>query len=193
MSARLALFGPPGSGKGTQGSSLASRLGIPTISTGDLFRDQIGRGTPLGLEAKGYIVQGQLVPDSVTNAMVEQRLDQPDAAEGFILDGYPRNIDQVGQLDKMLDRHGWVLDALVELTLPESLIVERLLKRATLEGRADDTEPIIRQRIAVYHQQTAPMLDLYRQRGDLLEVDGVGSIETVGQRVLAALAAKAGD
>jgi len=147
----------------------------------------------LGLEAKGYMVQGQLVPDSVTNAMVEQRLDQPDAAEGFILDGYPRNIDQVGQLDKMLDRHGWVLDALVELTLPESLIVERLLKRATLEGRADDTEPIIRQRIAVYHQQTAPMLDLYRQRGDLLEVDGVGSIETVGQRVLAALAAKAGD
>jgi len=157
-----------------------------------LFRDQIGRSTPLGLEAKGYIVQGLLVPDSVTNAMVDQRLDHPDAAHGFILDGYPRNIDQVGQLDKMLGQRGWALDALVELTLPESLIVDRLLKRATLEGRADDTEPVIRQRIAVYHQQTAPMLELYRQRGDLLEVDGVGSIEAVGERVLAALAAKDG-
>jgi len=157
-----------------------------------LFRDQIGRGTPLGLEAQSYSSKGQLVPDSITNAMVDQRLDDPDVAQGFILDGYPRNVDQVERLDQMLAQRGLEVDAIVELTLPEPLIVERLLKRAELEGREDDTEPVIIKRLAVYREQTEPIAAVYRQRGGLLTVDGVGTVDEVGERVLAALAATTG-
>jgi len=169
---------------------LSAHLDVPVVSTGALFRDQISRGTPLGREAESYTSQGQLVPDSVTNAMVEQRLGEADAAGGFILDGYPRNAAQVLVLEGILARLGVKLDAVVELALPESMIVERLLNRAQIEGRADDTEPVILQRIAVYREQTEPLSKLYRERGNLIEVDGVGSIDAVRERVMAALAAK---
>ena len=187
MSCRLVLLGPPGSGKGTQGATLATRLGVPAISTGELFRDQISRGTDLGRQAGEFISQGHLVPDEVTNAMVEVRLDQPDAAQGFILDGYPRNTDQVAVLDQILAKRGLKIDAWVELTLPEPLIVERLLKRAQLEGRADDTEPVILERLSVYHHLTEPIIAIGRARGDLLEIDGMGSVEDVGTRIMAGL------
>lgn len=187
MSQRLILLGPPGSGKGTQGQLLAERLGIPTISTGALFRDQIARGTALGVEAQTYMAQGHLVPDRVTNAMLRSRLASADAAAGFILDGYPRNLAQVELLDSILDQVGGQIDAAVELRLAEELIVERLLKRASMEGRADDTEPVIRSRLAVYHRETAPIADLYRRRGLLIPIDSVGQVEEVAERLAAAL------
>jgi adenylate kinase len=179
----LVLLGPPGSGKGTQGALLAAELGLPTISTGALFRDQMARGTALAVEAQTYIAQGQLVPDRVVNAMVQARLATADAVGGFILDGYPRNLAQVGVLDEILAGHGWAVEAAVSLELPEDLIVDRLLKRAAIEGRADDTEPVIRQRLAVYHAETEPIIEVYRRRGLLAPVDAVGSVEDVAARV----------
>jgi adenylate kinase len=183
----LVLLGPPGSGKGTQAAILAERLGIPTISTGALFRDQMGRGTPLGVEAQSYMSKGQLVPDSVTNAMVKDRLSAPDVEAGYILDGYPRNVDQVAVLDSLLVEFGWEPVSALEITLPEDLIVERLLKRAEIEGRADDTAEVIRERLAVYHAQTEPISAVYRDRGALVTVDGLGTVEEVQARILAAL------
>ncbi|MDR1824057.1 MAG: adenylate kinase [Bifidobacteriaceae bacterium] len=188
MSARLVLLGPPGSGKGTQGALLADFLGVPEISTGAIFRKNLSEGTPLGLEAQTYMSQGHLVPDSVTNAMVADRLSQPDAADGFILDGYPRNVEQAGVLDQMLAEHGWTLSAALELDLDEELAVKRMLHRAEIEGRADDTEPVIRERLTVYHQQTEPISSLYKARGDLVVVDGDGTLEQVTERIKAALA-----
>ncbi|MDR0365222.1 MAG: adenylate kinase [Bifidobacteriaceae bacterium] len=187
MKRRLVLLGPPGSGKGTQGELLAARLGIPTISTGALFRDQMARGTALGVEAQTYIAQGHLVPDRVTNAMVANRLTQADAARGFILDGYPRNVPQVAVLDGILDQAGTPIEAALEMRLDEDLIVSRLLKRAEIEGRADDTEPVIRARLEVYHSQTEPIIDVYRSRGLLVSVDSLGTIEEVSEAVMRAL------
>jgi adenylate kinase len=184
---RLVLLGPPGSGKGTQGELLAASLGIPTVSTGALFRDQMARGTALGVEAQTYIAQGHLVPDRVTNAMVKSRLAAADAAPGFILDGYPRNVPQVAVLDEILSAQGWSLSAALSLELPEELIVDRLLKRALIEGRADDTEPIIRQRLAVYQCETAPIIDLYAARGLLVSVGAVGAVAEIAARIHSAL------
>jgi adenylate kinase len=186
---RLVLLGPPGCGKGTQGQLLADQLGIPTISTGALFRDQMARGTALGVEAQTYIAQGHLVPDRVTNAMVRSRLSSADAAYGFILDGYPRNVPQVGVLDEILLDAQLDIDAALELSLPEDLIVERLAKRALIEGRADDTEPVIRARLEVYARETAPISDVYRSRGKLIEINSLGSITEVAERMKAAVGA----
>jgi adenylate kinase len=148
-----------------------------------LFRGQIARGTALGVEAQTYIAQGHLVPDRVTNAMVRERLAVADAAGGFILDGYPRNVPQVAVLDQILDQLGWKLDAVLELQLPEDLVVERLLGRAVAECRTDDSAPVIRERLAVYHRETEPIAQIYRERGILLPVDGLGTVEEVAAKV----------
>jgi adenylate kinase len=192
MSARLVLLGPPGAGKGTQAVRLAEHLGVPAISTGDIFRANIKGGTELGRTAQEYTARGELVPDEVTNAMVRDRLAQPDAAQGFLLDGYPRNTAQVGELDAILGADGRALDAALEITADADVVVERLLKRAEIEGRADDTEPVIRRRLDVYAEQTAPVSGLYAERDLLVRVDGIGEVDEVTDRLLAALASQVG-
>lgn len=187
MSRRIVLLGPPGAGKGTQAARLAEALGVPTISTGDIFRANITGGTELGRTAQDYTSRGELVPDSVTNAMVAARLDEPDVADGFLLDGYPRNPAQVTELDTILAARGAELDRAVEITADPEVVVARLLHRATVEGRADDTEPVIRRRLDVYREQTQPVADLYRDRGLLVQVDGIGEVADVTERLLAAL------
>lgn len=189
MSARLVLLGPPGAGKGTQASRLAQRLAIPAISTGDIFRANITGGTELGRKVQEYTAVGALVPDELTNAMVRDRLAQDDARDGFLLDGYPRNVAQVGELDDILAAAGRPLDVAVELTADPEVVVERLLSRAQIEGRADDTEPVIRHRLEVYALQTAPISQVYADRGLLVRVDGIGSVDDVTERLLLALAA----
>ncbi|MFB9905333.1 adenylate kinase [Allokutzneria oryzae] len=180
---RLVLVGPPGAGKGTQATVLSEKLGVPHISTGDLFRANIGQLTPLGQEAKRYLDTGELVPDSVTNAMVEDRLAQPDAANGFLLDGFPRNTVQAEVLGELLSAKGTKLDAVLQFDIAEDIVVERLLAR----GRADDTEEIIRRRQQIYRSETAPLLDHYR--GILITIDAVGSVEDISERALKALRA----
>jgi adenylate kinase len=184
---RLLIVGPPGAGKGTQAKVVAERLGIPTISTGDIFRRNLAEGTPLGLQAKGYMDAGEYVPDEVTNDMVRARLAEDDAAGGFLLDGYPRTVAQVHALDDMLAQSGLALDRVVELVVDTDAVVARLLKRAEIEGRADDNEATIRRRMEVYAEQTAPLLAVYRERGILVQVDGMGDIEEITDRVLASL------
>ncbi len=178
---RLVLLGPPGAGKGTQAVQLAEALGVPQISTGDLFRHNIRTGTALGVEAKRYLDAGDLVPASLTNALVDTRLDDPDAAGGFILDGFPRSVEQAEALDAMLKKRGLALDAVVEFRVPLELLVERLLGR----GRADDTEEVIRNRMEVYRAETAPLLDYYQS--ELRTVDAVGGVDEVFARALQAL------
>ncbi len=189
---RLVLLGPPGAGKGTQAKRLAERLAVPAISTGDIFRANIAGGTPLGELAQSYTRAGKLVPDEVTNDMVRDRLAQPDVAPGFLLDGYPRNAAQVASLDAMLtlaDATGHRgLDAVVQLTVDNDELVGRLLKRAAIEGREDDTEAVIRHRQDVYAQETAPLVEIYAARGLLIEVDGMGEVDSVTARVADALA-----
>ncbi len=192
MSARLVLLGPPGAGKGTQAVRLAEHLGVPAISTGDIFRANIKGGTELGRTAQEYTARGELVPDSVTNAMVRDRLAQADAAEGFLLDGYPRNVAQVAELDAILADAGLALDAALEITADADVVVERLLKRAEIEGRADDTEPVIRHRLDVYAEQTAPISGVYAGRDLLVQVDGLGEVDEVTRRLLAALGSRVG-
>ena len=184
---RLILMGPPGAGKGTQAKVISERLGVPAISTGDIFRANVSQETPLGLEAKRYMDAGEYVPDEVTNQMVRDRIAEPDAAEGFLLDGYPRTVAQVEELDSMLSAGGHELDAVVALTVDQDELVARLLNRAQTEGRADDTEDVIRHRQQVYADQTAPLIAVYRDRGLLREVDGMGSVDEVTSRVFAAL------
>ena len=181
---RLVLVGPPGAGKGTQAVRLAERLDVPHISTGDLFRANLQQETELGIEAKRYMDAGELVPDSVTVAMVRDRLAADDVAKGFILDGFPRTVSQAGSLSEILAARGEDLDAVVEMQVPEDLLVERLLAR----GRADDTEDVIRRRQQVYRDETEPLLDHYRDR--LVTVDAVGSIEEITDRVADALRAR---
>ena len=192
MSTRLVLLGAPGAGKGTQAVRLAESLGIPAISTGDLFRANIKGGTPLGLKVQEYTSRGALVPDSVTNDMVRERLAQADAAEGFLLDGYPRNVAQVAELDAILADAGATLDLAVELVADPEVVVPRLLKRAEVEGREDDTEDVIRHRLDVYAQETAPIATVYADRGLLTQVDGIGEVEDVTSRLLAAIGTAAG-
>jgi adenylate kinase len=184
---RLVFMGPPGAGKGTQAVGLASRLGIPHISTGDIFRANVSQGTALGLEAKRYMDAGEYVPDDVTNAMVRDRLAQADCIPGFLLDGYPRTVDQVAQLDDMLASADAALDRVVELTVDIDEVVGRLVRRAAEQGRADDTEDVIRRRLEVYAEQTAPLLAIYSGRGLLVQVDGLGEIDDVAARLAAAL------
>ncbi|MDR6940067.1 adenylate kinase [Arcanobacterium hippocoleae] len=187
MKARLIMVGPPGAGKGTQAKVLAEKLGIPTISTGSIFRSHISQGTELGQLAASYIDGGNLVPDEVTDALVRDRLSQDDVRDGFILDGYPRNVHQVSALDQILSDLEVSLDGVVKLDIPDEAIVGRLLKRAQIENRADDTEDVIRHRIEVYHQETAPLIDIYQERGQLLQVDGTGTIDEVLQRLVQSL------
>ena len=189
MSARIVLLGPPGAGKGTQAARLAESLQIEAISTGDIFRSNIKGETELGLLAQQYTAKGELVPDEVTNAMVRDKLASKVAAgeQGFILDGYPRNVAQVAELDTILTDLGLTLDGAVEITADPEIVVERLLGRAEIEGRADDTEPVIRHRLSVYAEQTAPIARLYGERGALAQVDGIGSVDEVTTRLLGAL------
>ena len=189
MSARIVLLGPPGAGKGTQAARLAESLQIEAISTGDIFRSNIKGETELGLLAQQYTAKGELVPDEVTNAMVRDKLASKVAAgeQGFILDGYPRNVAQVAELDTILTDLGLTLDGAVEITADPEIVVERLLGRAEIEGRADDTEPVIRHRLSVYAEQTAPIARLYAERGALAQVDGIGSVDEVTARLLGAL------
>jgi len=184
---RAILLGPPGAGKGTQAARLAERYGIPAISTGDIFRANAKGETELGRQAQEYMLAGQLVPDSVTNAMVRDRLAQPDAAAGFLLDGYPRNPDQAVELDAMLGDLGTHLDKAIELTADFDEVTARLLTRAQIEGRADDTEDVIRTRLEVYATSTAPLTAFYAGRGLLVQVDGLGDIDEVTQRIVDAL------
>jgi len=185
---RLIILGPPGAGKGTQAARIADHHGIPAISTGDIFRANIKNETPLGLQVKEILASGGYVSDDVTNAIVEDRLAQDDCSGGFLLDGYPRTLAQVAALDGMLAGHGAGLDHVLELTVDDDAVVARLLKRAESEGRADDTEEVIRERMAIYHRETRPLSDTYRERGLLVDVDGLGAVDQVTERILGALA-----
>jgi adenylate kinase len=184
---RVIMMGPPGAGKGTQATFVAEHFGIPAISTGDIFRANVAEGTPLGLEAKRYMDKGEYVPDEITNKMVRNRIDEPDAEPGFLLDGYPRTLAQVEELDGMVEFTGHRLDAAVVLTVDSEEIVQRLLQRAEGEGRADDTEEVIRRRQEIYREQTEPLIDVYRDRGLLVEVDGMGEVDQVTKRIFEAL------
>jgi adenylate kinase len=180
-------MGPPGAGKGTQAKFIAEHFKIPAISTGDIFRANVSEGTELGLEAKRYMDAGEYVPDEVTNLMVRNRIDAPDAVSGFLLDGYPRTVAQVEELDGMIRFSGHALDAVVCLTVDQDEIVARLLQRAQVEGRADDTEDVIRRRQEVYLEQTDPLIEVYRSRGIVHEIDGLGEVSEVTARIFEAL------
>ena len=188
--ARLLIIGPQGSGKGTQGARIADHLGIPTISTGDVFRANVKEGTELGLKVKALIAAGDLVPDDLTSEIVRDRLSQQDAAHGFLLDGYPRNLGQVGDLDAFLDGRGEPLTAVIELSVPRAESIDRLSRRAAEQGRDDDNEESIAKRLSIYESETAPILEVYRERGIVDVIDGVGSLDEITERIPAALAAR---
>ena len=178
---RLVLLGPPGAGKGTQAAILSEKLGVPHISTGDLFRANIGQATPLGLEAKKYLDAGDLVPSEITNNMVKARVGEPDAANGFLLDGFPRTVDQAQALEAILAELNTKLDAVLSFIVDEDVVVERMLAR----GRADDSEDVIRNRLRVYKAETEPLLTHYD--GLVVSVDGIGEVDEVNNRALQAL------
>ena len=183
----LLIIGPPGAGKGTQASRIAARYEVPAISTGSIFRENIANGTPLGVQVKQIMDAGKLVSDEITDAIVADRLAEEDAEDGWLLDGYPRNLHQVSALDDVLNQAGDEIDAVISLLVDEDALVERLLKRAEIEGRSDDNEATIRHRMSVYAEQTQPLLDTYRERDLLVEVAGHGSVDEVTAQVLAAL------
>ena len=187
---RLLLIGPPGAGKGTQAAKLAEAFQIPAISTGDIFRENVKNETELGKQAKAFMDRGEYVPDSLTNALVRDRLDWADAKSGFLLDGYPRTADQVEELDSILGDKNESLNAVVLITADTDEVVRRLLGRAAEQGRADDTEDVIRRRLEVYAEQTAPLIDVYSKRNLVIEVDGLGAVEEVTARILEALASR---
>ena len=184
---RIVLLGPPGSGKGTQAALLRDRLGLAHISTGDLLRTAVDHKTQLGLKAKAYMDAGELVPDDLMLGLIEERLGESDVAQGFILDGYPRNLAQAEALDEVLERIGQPVDVAISVTVNEGEIVDRLSKRAIEEGRSDDTEDVIRNRLRVYNDKTAPVAGHYAARDQLREVDGMGTMEEVNRRMLETL------
>ena len=185
---RLLVVGPPGAGKGTQAARLAEAYGIPAISTGDIFRANVREETPLGVEAKGFMDRGEYVPDSLTNALVADRLSHDDCAPGFLLDGYPRTVDQVRALDQVLADQGEKLDAVVELTVETEVVVTRILLRAKDSGRSDDAdETVIRSRLELFARETAPLIEVYGGRGLLVQVDAIGEIADVTDRITGAL------
>lgn len=184
---RLLLIGPPGAGKGTQSAKLSAGFGIPAISTGDIFRHNVKNKTSLGLKATAFMDAGDNVPDSLTNDLITDRLEQPDCQNGFLLDGYPRTTDQVRHLDGFLGIKGTSLDAVVQLIADVDVVVDRLGRRAVEQGRSDDDESVVRHRLEVYEEQTAPLVDVYRLRGLLDAVDGLGEIPEVASRIMARL------
>lgn len=184
---RLLLIGPPGAGKGTQAVRLAEAYLIPAISTGDIFRSNVKDETELGKKAKAFMDAGDNVPDSLTNELIRHRLAESDAQGGFLLDGYPRTVDQVRELDEFLAGEGTALDVVVELVADPDIVVERLRKRATEQGRSDDDEAVVRHRLEVYREQTEPLIDIYNGRGVLVKVDAIGAIDEVTERITAAL------
>jgi len=187
---RLLIVGPPGAGKGTQSARLLETFSIPAIATGDIFRTNIAEETPLGIEVKAIVDAGDYVPDSLTNALVSSRLEEEDALEGFLLDGYPRTLEQVSYLDNLLAARGQSLDAVIQLVADQEEVVARLRKRAIAQGRTDDTEDAIRHRQQVYGRETTPLIAVYRDRDLLIEVDGLGEIDDVSSRISEALAAR---
>lgn len=187
-SARLLIVGPQGSGKGTQGVRIAEAFGVPQVATGDIFRANVSGGTELGKQVQAVIEAGDLVPDELTSELVRDRLQQPDAARGFLLDGYPRNRKQVGDLDAFLEVRGEALDAVIELVVPREESIARITQRAEEQGRADDTEAVIANRLEIYARETAPILEEYHERGIVDEIDGVGNLDEVTERIFAALA-----
>ena len=187
---RLLIVGPQGSGKGTQGIRIAETFGVPAVSTGDVFRGAVAAGTDLGQQVKAIIEAGDLVPDELTSELVRDRLSQPDAAGGFLLDGYPRNQGQLDDLDAFLTSRGEALDAVIELIVPRDESISRLRRRAIEQGRTDDTEEVIANRLSIYERETAPILGVYRDRGVVAEIDGVGSLDEVTARIFDALAAR---
>lgn len=189
---RLVLIGAPGSGKGTQAERLTVALGIPHISTGNLLRAAVAAGTKLGREAKAVMEAGKLVSDEIVLGMLEQRLAEPDAEAGFILDGYPRNLAQADALDRLLERLAQPLDSVVLIEVPDQVIIDRVESRFRIEGRADDDPETVRHRLSVYAEQTAPVVAHYRALGELQMVDGVGSVDAVLARIMAILPASAG-
>jgi len=184
---RIVLLGPPGSGKGTQAALLVEELGLPHVSTGSLLRNAAKRGTELGLQAKAITDKGELVPDEIMSDMIEERLGRDDVANGFILDGYPRNVSQANSLDVMLERLGQPADEAIHIDINPEQVIKRIAKRAKEEGRADDTEETVRNRMRVYAEQTAPVADYYAERGLLTRVLGEGSVEEISQRILSVL------
>ena len=184
---RLLIMGPPGAGKGTQAVNIAKTLHIPHISTGDIYRENMKNETPLGLEAKVFYDKGMYVPDEITNRIVEDRLTWDDAKNGFLLDGYPRTIDQVNFLDQILSKKSQKIDKVLELTIDIPVVVERLLKRAQEQGRIDDTKEVVTKRLEVYATSTAPLLAEYQSRGILIKVNGMGSVNEVEEKIKAAL------
>ncbi len=189
-SARLLIVGPQGSGKGTQGVRVAEAFGIPVVSTGDIFRANIKGGTALGAQVSEITARGDLVPDELTSEIVRDRLSQEDAADGFLLDGYPRNAVQVGHLDEFLGGRDEALDAVILLDVPREESIERLRVRSSEQGRADDTAEGIAHRLDIYENETAPILDVYGERGIVDRIDGVGSLDEITERIFAALAAR---
>jgi len=189
---RLLITGAPGAGKGTVAGAIAEHYDIPAISTGNMFRAAVASGSELGQKLAAIMASGALVPDDVTDAVVEARLKEPDAVLGWLLDGYPRTLAQVETLDGILERSGEALDAVIVLEVAAETILTRLLRRATIEGRSDDTEEVIRHRLAVYEASTAPIIDAYDQRGLVLKVDGEGTPDEVRERLDAALVARLG-
>lgn len=187
---RILLIGPPGAGKGTQALELSSAFSIPAISTGDIFRENVRNATPLGLQAKSFMDAGNNVPDSLTNDLITDRLASPDCVGGFLLDGYPRTTDQVRHLDDFLADHHTKLDVVVQLVAEPDIVVERLRKRAVEQGRTDDDEAVVRHRLDVYAEQTAPLIDVYSARGLVAAIDGIGDISEVTQRITDALHAR---
>lgn len=189
-SARLLIVGPQGSGKGTQGVRIAEALGVPVVSTGDIFRANIKEGTELGLQVTAILDAGDLVPDELTSEIVRDRLSQDDAAAGFLLDGYPRNAAQVAHLDEFLAARGEPLDAVIVLDVPREESITRLALRASEQGRADDTPEAIAHRLDIYEHETAPILEVYGPRGIVDTIDGVGSLDEITERIFGALDAR---
>jgi adenylate kinase len=187
---RLLIIGPPGAGKGTQAALIAESFGIPAISTGDIFRFNVKNETELGKKAKAFMDRGEYVPDSLTNELVRDRLSHDDAGRGFLLDGYPRTVDQVDELDAILNEMGRKLDVVIQLAADNDELVRRLASRAEIEGRADDTPEVIRRRLEVYDEQTAVLIDIYAGRGLVARIDGLGEISEVTGRIIEALEAR---